>query len=88
MNEAQQIEFEKQVELGHAAKAVLVFLDAFLLEQRARIMTQLENGLDYETDILIADLRALSRLEKSLKKCVRQGEYAREELENGDNDKD
>ena len=78
--------FESYVERGKIAHAVLIFLDSFLLEQRARIMGMLESGNDRETDSFIADLRALKRLENALKQAINIGEYAKEVLDNGINE--
>ena len=81
-----ELKMEQAIERGRLAKAVLIFLDTFLLEQRARILSLIENGDDYKTDSFIADLRALSRFEKSLKRCVQYGEIAEEERLNADTD--
>ena len=88
MNDHKNLELrmEQVIEQGRLAKAVLMFLDEFLLEQRARILSLIENGDDYKTDSFIADLRALSRFEKKLKKCVQYGEIAEEEQVNASTD--
>ena len=88
MNDHKKLDLrmEQEIERGRIAKAVLIFLDEFLLEQRARILSLIENGDDYKTDSFIADLRALSRFEKMLKKCVQYGELAEEERLNGSTD--
>ena len=82
MNEKEIFVMEQEIEKGHVAKAVLIFLESFLREQRSKIINMLENGTDSKTDIFIADLRALSRFEKSLRHCVELGEKAEQKIKN------
>ena len=76
MNDKEKLIMEQEAEKGHLAKAALVFLDSFLQEQRTKILTMVENGEDTKADLVIADLRALSRVADMLANCVKMGEQA------------
>ena len=43
MNEKEQLVMEQEIEKGHIVKAVLVFLESFLQEQRAKTLTMIED---------------------------------------------
>ncbi len=86
MTEQEQIELYKQADLGRDAKITLNFIDRFLLGSRARIIRELETMPDYtQNDELVADLRALRRLENNLKTYIQKGEIAEERVNNGSN---
>ena len=76
MNEKEQLVMEQEIEKGHIVKAVLVFLESFLQEQRAKTLTMIEDGEDVKADLVIADLRALNRVIETLVYCVKMGEKA------------
>ena len=76
MNEKAQLVMQQEIEKGHLAKATLVFLDSFLQEQRAKILAMIQGGDDIKADLVIADLRALSRVAETLSYCVKMGEKA------------
>ena len=82
MNEKEKLLMEQEAAKGHLAKAALVFLDSFLQEQRAKIVTMIENGEDSKADLVIADLRALSRVADTLAYCVKMGEKAENAIKN------
>ena len=76
MNEKEKLIMEQETAKGHLAKAALVFLDSFLQEQRSKILAMIEEGEDAKADLVIADLRALSRIAGTLAYCVKMGEKA------------
>jgi len=76
MNEKEQIILEQEAAKGHLAKAALIFLDSFLQEQRIKVLSMIEEGNDTKADLVIADLRALSRVADTLAYCVKMGEKA------------
>ena len=71
---------EQEAAKGHLAKAALVFLDSFLQEQRVKVLTMIKDGEDTKADLVIADLRALSRVANTLADCVKMGEKAEKKL--------
>ena len=86
MTEQEQIELYKQADLGRDAKITLNFIDAFLLGSRARIISELETMPDFKkNNELVADLRALRRLENNLRTHIQKGEIAEERINNGSN---
>ena len=82
MNEKEKLVMEQEAAKGHLAKAALVFLDSFLQEQRIKILPMIESGEDIKADLVIADLRALSRIADSLVYCVKMGEKAEKAIKN------
>ena len=82
MNEKEQLVMEQEIEKGHIVKAVLVFLESFLQEQRAKTLTMIEDGEDVKADLVIADLRALNRVVDTLVYCVKMGEKAEKAVKN------
>ena len=82
MNEKEQLVMEQEIEKGHIVKAVLVFLESFLQEQRAKTLTMIEDGEDVKADLVIADLRALNRVIETLVYCVKMGEKAEKAVKN------
>ena len=82
MNEKEQLIMEQEAAKGHLAKAALVFLDSFLQEQRSKILAMIEEGEDAKADLVIADLRALSRVADTLAYCVKMGEKAEKAIRN------
>ena len=82
MNEKEQLVMEQEIEKGHIVKAVLVFLESFLQEQRAKTLTMIEDGEYNKADLVIADLRALNRVIETLVYCVKMGEKAEKAVKN------
>ncbi len=67
---------EQEAAKGHIAKAALVFLNSFLQEQQLKVQSMIKDGEDTKADLVIADLRALSRVADTLAYCVKMGEKA------------
>ncbi|MBR1486177.1 MAG: hypothetical protein IJ859_10965 [Synergistaceae bacterium] len=76
MNEKEQLVMEQEIEKGHLAKATLVFLNSFLQEQQVKVQSMIKEGDDIKADLVIADLRALSRVAETLSYCVKMSEKA------------
>jgi len=76
MNEKEQFIMEQEAAKGHIAKAALVFLNSFLQEQQLKVQSMIKDGEDTKADLVIADLRALSRVADTLAYCVKMGEKA------------
>ncbi len=76
MNEKEKFIMEQEAEKGHIAKAALVFLNSFLQEQQLKVQSMIKSCNDTKADLVIADLRALSRVAGTLAYCVKMGEDA------------
>ena len=72
---------DSEVAKGHIAKAALIFLEAFIKEQKQKVIPMLEECPDSKTDIFIADLGALNRVKEILSHCVKMSERAESKLE-------
>lgn len=82
MNEKEQFIMEQEAAKGHLAKAALIFLESFLQEQQLKVQSMIKNGEDTKADLVIADLRALSRVADTLSYCVEMSKEAEAKLKN------
>ena len=88
MKKKERLIIEQEAAKGHLAKAALIFLDGFLEEQREKTIAMIENGEDTKADLVIADLRALSRVANTLADCVKMGEEAEKRLKGNEKNDD